>query len=200
MAVERSVSAPDSEGTAESEASSSALVVDPQAAPALSGSVQDRVEVEAFAALAARVARMMGDSEILTEAFFQDHPRAAIYLIRYPDERRRLAASNADQLEFRTHVARYESLINAAALARNLAGADFALGPDLRSRGKSSATLDFLESQAHLARLINENPDFAKKLALDETAGRLFSRDTERLKSILQACSSGLPDQDDTSG
>lgn len=93
------------------------LLADPQVAQALSGDVQGRVEAEAFAALAARVAKMMGDSQILTEAFFQDHLRAAIYLIRYPEERRRIAGSNAEQLEFRAHVARYESLINPVALA-----------------------------------------------------------------------------------
>lgn len=62
----------------------------------------------------------------------------------------------------------------------------------------SPLTLDFLESHAHLARLIIENPELARNLALEEKVAQLLLTDDERMKSVLQAYASGLLDQDES--
>lgn len=97
------------------------LLDEPAAVQALTRGVRSRVEEEVFTYLAKKAADLMGNSQILDEAFFRSHPRAALYLLANPEERRRIAGNLEAELEFRNHVAGYEARIDAVKQAQELA-------------------------------------------------------------------------------
>lgn len=106
------------------------LLADPEAAEALTGDVRDRLEDEIFDRLAKKATSLMKNSTILDEAFLREHPRAALFLMDHPEERRRIDGHREAEQEFRDHVTGYEERVDPVARAQALAGMNPALGED----------------------------------------------------------------------
>lgn len=225
------------------------MLEDPEKAESLIGNVRSRLEDEIYDKLSGEVARMMKDSSWLDETFFRLHPRAALYLIEHPEERRRLDGSEEAQKEFIRHVAEYEAQVDPIVRAQELAGENPTLGegfwrdnpglalalcaeratgehslqnsalnyPDsphdggspeeLINRNQASraaqilgnekqADFEYLRKNPHLARFINENPDFAGSWNRDVRVSELIGTEDQKTRRVLRAYVSGLPWRD----
>ena len=104
------------------------LLVDSDTAEALTENVRERLENEIYNELATKVAGLMKNSTELDEEFFREHPRAALYLLERPDERRRIDGHVEAEKEFRQHVAGYEASVDPVVKAEEFAGYNVALG------------------------------------------------------------------------
>jgi hypothetical protein len=103
------------------------LMADPNAVEALTGDLRTRLEDEVFDKLAEKVAGLMKNAALLDKTFFKDHPKAALYLIENPEERRRIEGEKAFEEEFRDHVASYEQMVDPVAKAQDFADGNVAL-------------------------------------------------------------------------
>lgn len=111
-------------------------------AGALNESVRLRLRDEIFDELAQKVAEMMDNSTQLDKSFFQEHPKAALFLLEHPEERRRINDELEAQNEFKRHVADYEAQVDPITKAQSLAGSN----PTLRA--------DFWEDNPELALML----------------------------------------------
>ncbi len=121
------------------------LMADPEAVDALTGDLRTRLEDEVFDQLAQKVAGMMKNAALLDKAFFKEHPKAALYLIENPEERRRIEGEKVFEQEFKDHVASYEELVDPVAKAQDFADGNVALTDEFWQDNEGLALLMWAE-------------------------------------------------------
>lgn len=157
------------------------ILAEPGAAESLTGDVRQRLEDEIFDRLAQEAAKTMRNSTVLDEAFFREHPKAALYLMNHPEERRRIDGHVQAEEEFRNHVASYEALVDTVERAEELAGDNVALGKDFWQDNPGLALAMWAEKAGNGGNSLQVSSlGFPEELFQETTPSELIERDQAR--------------------
>ncbi len=163
------------------------LLSEKDLADALTSDVLDRLENEVFGRLSEKAANLFSDAPKLNEEFFNENPKAALYLLKHPEEINRLDSNRIAQDEFHDHVALYENLVDPVAEAKKLADGNVALGNDFWDGNPELSLIMMAERAVDLSSEMQKSAlDFPKENYEKSTLYELLSHDqAKRAKKLL---------------
>ncbi|MBU0518431.1 hypothetical protein KJ564_05800 [bacterium] len=155
------------------------LLEDSETARALTDNHYDRYRTEVIDRLAETAVSEMEGAQVLDKDFFVERPKAALYLLEHPEERKRLLGDADFEREFINHATTYESLVDPVSKAQDLAGANPALNDDFWSDNEDLSLMMAAEIASGMGNTLQETAHTFPIEAHETTTGALFLRQNQ---------------------
>jgi len=158
-----------------------AVLTEDAATTALTVNFKERIEDEVYARLAEKAASQFQDAPSLDEEFFKDHPKAALYILKNPEESRRLDVNRAAQRDFHDHVTEYEALVEPVEEAKVATSGNYAIGSKFWEDNPDLALILVAEKAADMGNHLQETSlGYPDEYFEEVTPHQLISRDQAR--------------------
>jgi len=152
---------------------------DPEKARALTDVHYERYRSDIIEKLADKAVDKIEGTEVLDKDFFIEHPKAALYLLANPEERKSLINDDNFEREFIRHIESYEALVDPVSEAQELAGSNPTLNDAFWSDNEDLSLMLVAEIASGMGNSLQETAHNYSSVAYQSTTSAEFLRQNQ---------------------